>query len=351
METLSFDLIDERTGLNVNVTVTDEGDGTLTFDLEVHSESGSIGDLNGLFFDLANDNLVGALKVEGDDVTGQSLATDSVTKVDGYNNINGEIKNEYGSFDAGIQFGTQGIAEDDIRFTTFTLSYENDGHSLTLDDILGQDFAVRLTSVGEENGDRNDSLKIGGTAEGEVIEETPSDDTSGTDDGAPTGETGGTDDGTPTGDQSVNVATDNSLFVSNKETFGAPDELDDDLLTILDDDTTDEFMYEGVVVAANGIELSSTDPSNSIVVDGSNGGQLMITEDGQLDFSANGDFNNLDEGQTVDTLFTYQIEGGSTATITVQVFGDTDENLNDEGSLDEEYFEGEYYEEPLSDFG
>lgn len=148
--------------VNVLVTVTENGDGTLNFQVEVLDETGSIGDLNGLFFDIGTDSLVEGLMVTGDDVTGTEFSANKITKVDGYNNVNGEVAGDYGKFDGGVQFGTQGIGEDDIRSTNFTLSHSE--QSLTLDDILSQDFAVRLTSVGEDGGERDGSLKLGGEA-------------------------------------------------------------------------------------------------------------------------------------------------------------------------------------------
>lgn len=148
--------------VNVQVVVTENGDGTLNFQVDVLDETGSIGDLNGLFFDISNDSLVDGLVASGDDVTETAFNANKITKVDGYNNVNGEVAGDYGKFDGGVQFGTQGIGTDDIRSTSFTLSHADQG--LTLDDILSQDFAIRLTSVGEEGGTRDDSLKLGGEA-------------------------------------------------------------------------------------------------------------------------------------------------------------------------------------------
>ncbi len=323
MAAMTFNLIDERTGLNVEITATENTDGSLTFDLEVLDSTGVIGDLNGLFFDVLDDSLVDGLTVTGADVTKVNLNADSVTKVDGYNNINGDVKNEYGKFDAGVQFGTQGMAKDDIQSTSFTLSHSD--ATLTLDQFFSQDFAVRLTSVGAEDGSRDDSLKIGGTAADEPIAEDP-----------------------------VNLANNDSLFLANTETFsaaGLPDELDDGFATILDNDTTDEFEYSGLVVEANGDAFVG-----QAEVAGSLGGLLRINDDGTVDFSANGDFDDLDEASTIKTEFTYAIEGGSTATIIVEVFAVTDEQIDDEGVNDEgtggdEVFDDGFVDEPFSDFG
>lgn len=159
MESMTFVIEGE---VNVQITVTEMGDGTLKFDIAVLDDTGSIGDLNGIFFDLADDSITDGLSVTGDDVTETAFKADGVTKVDSYVNMNGEVVKEYGKFDAGIQFGTAGIGTDDIRETSFILS--SDTGDLSLTDIAEQDFGLRLTSVGEEGGSRDGSLKLGGTA-------------------------------------------------------------------------------------------------------------------------------------------------------------------------------------------
>ena len=289
MSTLSFILSGD---VNVSVTITEQSDGTLKFDLVVLDDTGSIGDLNALFFDLSDDSIADGLTVAGDDVTGTKISADGVTKVDNFTNINGEIANEYGKFDCGVQFGTSGIAEDDIRETSFVLSHSD--MDLTIDALLGQDFATRLTSVGEEDGAREESLKIGGEA--------------------PTEPDPGTD--------PAHEANDDQMTVFSSETFssdGSTDVLDGSALSVLDNDTTDGFDYVGAVAASNG------NPADvGQIVAGSNGGLLIMYSDGSVDFSANDDFNYLDEGLSAETTFTYEIEGGDMATLTVTVWGEFD---------------------------
>lgn len=274
-------------GVNVAVTITENIDGTLTFDLTVLDDTGSIGDLNGLFFDFGDETLLDGLSFAGDDITGTAVKQDGVTKVDGYMNVNGDVTNEYGKFDAGVQFGTSGIATDDIRTTSFTLSH--DSTDLTLDMFSLMDFAVRLTSVGEEDGAREDSLKIGGTAP-EVVDE-------------------------PAGP--ISVANDDSMSVTSIETFsafGLTDPLDDFVFSVFENDQTDGGAFTGALIGPDGQPVE-----DFIILDGSNGGQLMINADGTVDFSANGDFNDLTGTMTDQTQFTYAVEGGNEATITVEV--------------------------------
>ncbi|MEO3414564.1 hypothetical protein AAFO92_07925 [Roseovarius sp. CAU 1744] len=291
MSTLSFTLHGD---VNVSITVTELDDGTLKFDLEVLDDTGSIGDLNAIFFDLAGDIDPTGLAATGDDVTGMKFKEEGVTKIDNYTNINGEVVNEYGKFDSGIQFGTAGIGEDDIRETSFILSHSD--MALTIDALLGQDFAARLTSVGAEDGSREDSLKLGG--------ESPTEPDPDTD---------------PEPDP-VNVANDDVLTVSETETFssgGSTDNLDSGASSVLENDTTDGFDYTGVVTGTN----ESPDNIGEIVI-GSNGGLLIMYEDGTVDFSANGEFDDLFDGEVAQTEFTYEIEGGDTATLTVNVWGE-----------------------------
>lgn len=289
MSTFTFTLTGD---VHVGITVTEQDDGSLKFDLAVLDDTGSIGDLNAIFFDIADTVDPDGLMVLGDDVTGMTFKEEGVTKVDNYTNINGEVVKDYGKFDAGVQFGTAGIGEDDIRETSFVLSHSD--MSLTIDDLLGQDFAARLTSVGAEGGSRDGSLKLGGEAPTEPDPDTDPD--------------------------PVHVANDDVLTVTETETFsavGGTDTLDSGVLSVLDNDTTDGFDYTGVVEGTNG----NADDVGEIVM-GSNGGLLIMFEDGTVDFSANGDFDMLEEGDTAQTEFTYEIAGGDMATLVVNVWGE-----------------------------
>lgn len=286
MASMNFELTD--TQVTVSITVNEQADGTLLFQLDVLDDGGSIGDLNGLFFDIADESLLDGLQISGADVTGTAVKADGVTKVDGYNNVNGDVANALGKFDVGIQFGTSGMATDDIQSTSFSLSSASG--PLTLDAFLSQDFAVRLTSVGEIDGSRTDSVKIGGTAADEPIAEDP-----------------------------AHVANDDVLTVMQDETFeeaGQTDTLDSSAQSLLANDTTDDGAYLGDLLAANGQVLT-----DQITVAGSNGGLLIVHADGRLDFSANHEFIHLDGGESELTQFTYEIDGGAMANLDVFVFG------------------------------
>ena len=155
--------------VNIEITITELIDGSLQFDLVVLNDTGSIGDLNAFYFDMLGDSIPDDLSAYGDDVTGTAFKEEGVTKVDNFTNMNGEVVKDLGKFDGGVQFGSQGIGEDDIRETSFTLS--SDSTVLTLEMFSLQDIGARLTSVGEEGGSRDGSLKIGGTSPELEVEE------------------------------------------------------------------------------------------------------------------------------------------------------------------------------------
>lgn len=156
-ECLTFILEGE---VNISFTFTELDNGDIQVLMEVHDYNDLTGDIRGLFFDIGDESLLDGLSVTGDDVTGQKFDADNVTSMGGGNNIHGQGANEAGAYDGGISFGTPGMGDDDIQSTTFVISH--DEQALTLEDFAEMDIAVRLTSVGEEDGDREDSLKIYG---------------------------------------------------------------------------------------------------------------------------------------------------------------------------------------------
>ncbi len=144
-------------GFEARVTVSEVG-ADLVFSVEVLQNGGDIGDLRGLFFDLADDSLLDGLSVSGTDVTGSDFDANKVSNLGNGANVNG-----LGKFDGGVEIGTPGQSGDDIQATTFTLSHESE--ALTLDLIKGEDIALRTTSVGPDGGARENSLKLLGTEE------------------------------------------------------------------------------------------------------------------------------------------------------------------------------------------
>ena len=78
-------------------------------------------------------------------------------------NINGEVlKENEGRFDIGMEFGTQGIATDDVQHMEFTLSADA---PLSIGDFDFTTIGFRATSVGDVDGSREGSLKLVGEEE------------------------------------------------------------------------------------------------------------------------------------------------------------------------------------------
>jgi len=136
----------------VLVTAT-EHDGKIDFALALSGPAGTTADMRGLFFDLADDSKLAGLKTSG-----SPLITDfdTVDVIDLGNGAN--MSGAASPYDVGLEFGTQGIAKDDIKSISFTLS--NTANNLTLDDIAHMDFGARLANVGVTGGPRNDLAKL-----------------------------------------------------------------------------------------------------------------------------------------------------------------------------------------------
>ncbi|MFT5944279.1 MAG: Ca2+-binding RTX toxin-like protein [Yoonia sp.] len=118
------------------------------------------------------------------------------------------------------------------------------------------------------------------------------------------------------------VATDNGYFVSQDEAAGDVDAnaITDDTGAGVDSDPEDDAL---TVVGVDG------DAANvGGEVAGDNGGLFTINADGSVDFDANGEFDELGDGDTASTTVTYTIadEDGleDTATVTFTVTGTND---------------------------
>lgn len=142
-----------------------DGDGNtdLKFTVNVDESGGQTADLRGLFWDVADEGKLSGMSVWDDgspDITDSEFDANAVHDLGNGANMNGAVKKK-ARFDAGVEIGSQGIGKDDIQSTSFVITGAED---LTLDDIGGMRFGVRLTSVGEIDGAREDSLKLLGVA-------------------------------------------------------------------------------------------------------------------------------------------------------------------------------------------
>lgn len=143
-----------------------DGDGfqDLKFTVTVDETGGQTADLRGLFWDVSDESRLAGMEVwapGSTDVTDAQFEADGVDDLGNGANMKGAVKGNE-KFDAGVEIGTQGASPDDIQTTSFVI--RSPGTDLSLIDIDGMRFGVRLTSVGEIDGAREDSLKLLGVA-------------------------------------------------------------------------------------------------------------------------------------------------------------------------------------------
>ena len=117
-----------------------------------------IGDLRGVFFDLADESLLGTLTATASSyLTEIRQGNDTVRDLGDGSNMNGLLGSDRG-FDVGLEIGSAGIGKDDIR--SFSVVLGSSLRPLTLADFAHVDFGVRSTSVGTTGGSRNASSKL-----------------------------------------------------------------------------------------------------------------------------------------------------------------------------------------------
>src|SRR5687768_12952844 len=133
MSSMTFVINDISTGGNnplVQVTITENAGGTVTFDIVQLVAAGNyLGDLRGLFFDLADESVLGSLFVANASKTlanGAAVAVaqpvwvsgnDTIKSAGGSsNNMNG-LLGRNGGYDFGIEIGSEGVGKngDDVR--------------------------------------------------------------------------------------------------------------------------------------------------------------------------------------------------------------------------------------------
>ncbi|MCI5096032.1 MAG: hypothetical protein MRY77_06940 [Rhodobacteraceae bacterium] len=156
--------------VNTEVVLTQLDDGSIQVDMEVlqgddPDATGSIGDIRGLFFNIGDETLLDDLSIDGEDVTSSQVEANSVLNLGSGANMVGDGRTGY---DVGVEIGTSGQGGDDIQQTSFVLSHPD---GLSLDDFSGEEFGLRLTSVGLEGAeDREGSLKLTGMCEDDPME-------------------------------------------------------------------------------------------------------------------------------------------------------------------------------------
>ncbi|WP_137703016.1 VCBS domain-containing protein [Marimonas lutisalis] len=274
------------------ITIQELDDGTLRFDVEVLG-SGLIGDLRGLFFDLADvDATTAGLEVTGvdgsEDVIGKKAFKEKgVDRVHKDVNVKGHVIHEQGKFDAGIEFGTPGKGKDDISSVSFILSADE---ALSLDSLDLADFGLRYTSVGDEY-ERDDSAKIAGDASG--------------------------------------VAR-NDAWEVDENTTGTVDLLDNDTNGVQADGTRKTVISvvdgQGSFVAVGGGFQRTVEVGGLVL------GTLFISDDGYATFAADGpDVDKLAHDDIRTWEFTYETQSSAgnlaTADVVLTIDGQNDQPI------------------------
>jgi hypothetical protein len=142
----------------VQVTLDDAANpGSITATVTVvPGPTGYIGDLRGVFF-----NLPGVSNLQITPVSGGPLTAISTNGNFGSFNNSAKLNGTGLTFTAGVEVGTQGIAQgDDYQTTSFTIS----GTGLSLSSFSQSAIGTRLMSVGAPGGGRSLSSKTTGTA-------------------------------------------------------------------------------------------------------------------------------------------------------------------------------------------
>ncbi|MFC4349321.1 Ig-like domain-containing protein [Kordiimonas lipolytica] len=376
MRTLTF-ILDTQTGDDgmapITITIVEQGDGTLLFTLSNDQDTdGQIADIRGLFFDVADDSLLGSLNFAGSEIT-QIVQNGSVSNLGGGVTTSGVPDSPY---EVGVEFGTPGMSTDDYQTVSFVLSADR---PLTIDDIALEHMAVRQTSVSSADGGREDSDKLYGdapypvdaiddaadvledeTASGNVFANDVDKDAGDADgNGIPDGLTvtdvngdAGTV-GTPielapgvtvtvNADGSYSVDATDADWMAEGETFTAdvtygvsdgnggsdsatltvtvtgvndtPDALDDA-------GATDEATVTSGNVLANDSDPDLSDVLTVSAVNGDSaavgqqvlldsGALLTLNADGTYSYDPNGAFDSLNDGETASDSFTYQVSDG-----------------------------------------
>src|SRR5262245_47003366 len=93
------------------ITVTDVG-ADRVFNIQLTSTTGTVGDLRAIFFDVTNEALLSGLSVTGVNVNASAFQANAIKTLGGDANITGQVINDLGAFDAGVEFGTAGMSAD-----------------------------------------------------------------------------------------------------------------------------------------------------------------------------------------------------------------------------------------------
>jgi len=128
---------------DVEITLDDlDGSGDIQVTVQVFPEP--LGDIRGVFLNIADDSLLAGLSATGADVTELAVGAASIIDLGEGANLNG--RSSPCPCDIGVEIGSFGIEHDDIQLTSFLLSHDTE--LLTLALFEEQMSGVRLKNVG-----------------------------------------------------------------------------------------------------------------------------------------------------------------------------------------------------------
>ncbi|HKK50053.1 MAG TPA: PEP-CTERM sorting domain-containing protein [Myxococcota bacterium] len=145
--------------LTVSIEIDDQANpGSLSITLAVDGD-GDLGDLRGFFAQVSDESLLSGLSASGSLIGKSVFEANRVINLGRGANLNGG--GTACPCDLGIEIGAPGIGKgDDFRSVSFVLSHVSEDLSASF--LRGQEFGVRVTSVGLVGGDREGSSKLAG---------------------------------------------------------------------------------------------------------------------------------------------------------------------------------------------
>lgn len=249
------------------ITITENDDGTLKFDLEVLGGA-SIAALSAFYFDLDGvDASEPGFSVEGDNIRKSAFDEGGVDTLGGDTNIKGSVTDGAGDFDVGIAFKPP--ADPASNKTSFTLGHNNGNGGLSLDALNLADFGLRFKPAEGTSGGTTSAAKVGASATG--------------------------------------VARNDDLALDEGTTAG------DDLLA---NDTTVDGAGNSLGIRISAVAVGSQElhfdedarTFSARILDelGRELGTLTVTEDGEAEFVADGEASlALNDGETAGFIATY----------------------------------------------
>ncbi|HEY9080847.1 Ig-like domain-containing protein [Magnetovibrio sp.] len=370
------------------VTITEQDDGTLSFTVSNEGDGDNlIGDLRGLFFDVSDDLLLGTLNVNGDDVT-EVNQSGEVSNLGGGSTSSGVPDSPYeigveigtpGQAGDDIQTTTfilssslRGLTLDDLALESFTVRQTSVGivnGDRSASDKLYGDAPYPVNAIDDALAVDEDQTLIANLFANDIDLDAPDNNNDGIADMTVTAIN---DNGVLVG-QSIELAQGVSFVVSGNGTIeidardadylsfgeeisqtytysvydgnGGSDDaqftvtvtgVNDDPTAISDTNATDEQTVIRGNVLDNDSDIDRLDTISVASVNGDqanigaktileSGALLTMYADGSYDYDPNGAFNGLNDGDSAQDSFTYEIVDNhgavSTATVNIDISG------------------------------